>query len=733
MLLKDLLRFSVLNIHIPCIPMFFQSFELPSLPLSNPVLIFTLVLLIVLLAPIVFKKIRIPGIVGLVVAGILAGPHGFGLLDENSGIKLFSTTGMLYLMFLVGLELDLKDFKKNQDRSLVFGILTFFIPLGLGFITSFFVLHFSVISSLLLASMFSTHTLISYPIASRLGITRNEAVTITIGGTIITDTAVLLLLAVISASTKGELDFLFWVRITILLTLFVFIILWGIPRISRWFLRNLESDSGSQYIYIITIVFLSGILAQIAGIEPIIGAFLAGLALNRLIPHTSALMNRIIFIGNTFFIPIFLLSVGMLVDYKILFHGSKALIFAGMLVFVAIFSKYAAAWITQKIFGYSRVERSVIFGLSVSHAAAIIAVILVGYKLNLLDVSVLNGTILIILVSCLVSTFTTEIYGRKLAVTEAQRLPSVDAGNEKILVPVSNPATVESLVDFALLVKEPVLHEPIYMLTVVPDNDKAREQIVRNNKMFESAVVHASATDNTLQLVSRVDLNITNGITRAIKELMISKVVVGWNGKSTTTNYIFGSLLDNLIAKTEQMIIVVKIEKPMSSIRRLVVIVPPNAEWEIGWSSWITTVLRISRQINADIIFYGVPASLKRIGALIEDLKLSTNISFIETSYHYNLDDLQLNVLPEEMLVIINARHRTVSHNQHLENIPKILSHNFQQNCFIIIYPEQKVYDTENLSSRLEGMDISPITENIDRISHLGKKLGLAMHKKNRS
>lgn len=712
--------------------MFFKSFEFPSVPLTNPVLIFTLVLLIVLLAPIIFKKIRIPGIVGLIVAGILAGPHGFGLLDENSGIQLFSTTGMLYLMFLVGLELDLKDFKKNQDRSIVFGLLTFFIPLGFGFIASLYVLHFSVISSLLLASMFSTHTLISYPIASRLGITRNEAVTITIGGTIITDTAVLLLLAVISATTKGELDLLFWIRITILLALFVTIILWGIPRISRWFLRNLESDSGSQYIYIITIVFLSGILAQIAGIEPIIGAFLAGLALNKLIPRTSALMNRIAFIGNTFFIPIFLLSVGMLVDYKILFHGSEALIFAGLLVFIAIFSKYAASWLTQKIFGYSSVERNVIFGLSVSHAAAIIAVLLVGYKLKLLDTSVLNGTILIILVSCLVSTFMTEIYGRKLAVSESQTLPSLDAGNEKILVPVSNPDTIESLVDFALLVKEPFLHEPIYMLTVVPDDEKAREQIVRNNKMYESAIIHASATDTTLQLVSRVDLNIANGIARAIKELMISKVIVGWNGKSTTTKYIFGSLLDNLIAKTEQMIIVVKIDKPIRSIRRLIVTVPPNAEWEIGWSSWVTTILRISRQINSGILFYGVPVTLKKMASLLDDLRPGADITYRETGYHNDLDDLRTDVQQGDMLVFINARHRTVSHNPHLEKIPKLLSHNFQQHCFIIIYPEQKATGNENLSSQLEGMDISPITENLDRFSHLHKIFDRVLHKKNR-
>jgi len=708
----------------------FLTFELPSLPLTNPVLIFTLVLLIVLLAPIIFKKFRIPGIVGLIIAGIFAGPHGLGLLDQNSGIKLFSTAGLLYLMFLAGLELDLKDFKKYQDRSIVFGSLTFFIPLALGFVASYFILHFSFVSSLLLASMFSTHTLISYPIASRLGITRNEAVTMTIGGTIITDTAVLLMLAIISATTRGELGVHFWIRITVLLALFVFVILWGIPRISRWFFKHLESDSSSQYIYVIAIVFLSGILAEIAGIEPIIGAFLAGLALNRLIPRTSALMNRVVFIGYTFFIPIFLISVGMLVDYSIFFKGTKALIFSGTLVIIALFSKYVAAWLTQKIYGFSRTERSVIYGLSVSHAAAIIAVVLVGYNLHLVDLSVLNGTILIILVSCLVSSFMTEIYGRKLAFTESGRLLSTDEVVEKILVPVSNPATIESLVDFALTVKEPTHHQPIYMLTVVPDDEKASEQILINNKMFESAVLHAAATENTLQLVSRVDLNVVNGITRAIKELMVSKVIVGWNGKATTANFIFGSLLDKLIAKSEQMIFVVKIDKQLNTFRRLLVLVPTNAEWEIGYLSWLIVVQRISRNNGADIIFYGAPDTLKAIGSSMGTMKIGTMVSLRDTDQDFDLDSIQSKALPEDLLIIINARHRTLSFSHNLDNIPKQLSRNFQQNCFIIIYPEQKVVDSENLSSHLEGLDTSPIKENIDRISHISKKLKRKLHSK---
>jgi Kef-type K+ transport system membrane component KefB len=697
--------------------------ELPSLPLTNPVLIFTLILLIVLLAPIIFKKFRIPGIVGLIIAGIFAGPHGLGLLDQSSGIKLFSTAGLLYLMFLAGLELDLKVFRKNQDRSFVFGALTFFIPLVLGFVASYLFLHFSFVSSLLLASMFSTHTLISYPIASRLGITRNEAVTITIGGTIITDTAVLLMLAIISATTRGELGFLFWLRITVLLALFVFVILWGIPRISRWFFKHLESDSSSQYIYVIAVVFLSGILAELAGIEPIIGAFLAGLALNRLIPHTSALMNRVVFIGNTFFIPIFLISVGMLVDYSIFFKGTRALIFSGTLVFIALFSKYAAAWITQKIYGYSRIERSVIYGLSVSHAAAIIAVVLVGYNLKLVDLSVLNGTILIILVSCLVSSFTTEIYGRKLAVADSGHLPTSFDIVEKILVPVSNPTTIESLVDFALMVKEPTHQQPIYMLTVVPDDEKAREQIVLNNKMFESAILHAAATEDTLQLVSRVDLNVTNGITRAIKELMISKVIVGWNGKTTTTNFIFGSLLDNLITRSEQMIFVVKIDKSLNTFRRLLVMVPPNAEWELGYQSWLTVIQRISRYNNADIVFYGSQDTLKVIGDSIGPLKIGTMVSFRDVDQNIDLEGIHADVLQEDLMVIINARYRTLSYNHNLDTIPKQLSRSFQQNCFVIIYPEQKVGEADNLSSSLEGLNTSPIMENIDRLSNISKKL----------
>ena len=357
--------------------MWFREFI--HLPFKEPVIVFTILVTIILVAPIVFKKFRIPGIVGLIVAGMVIGPHALNLVEFGESIKLLSTAGLLYLMFLAGLELNSSDLLHNRNKSLAFGSLTFFIPLLFGFAVAHLLLSYSILASLLIASMFSTHTLIAYPIASKLGIIKSEAVTITIGGTIITDTAVLLLLAFISAATKGSLSPAFWLKMTLSISVFSFLILWGVPKLSIWFFKNLEGESGSQYIFVLTMLFISGLLARAAGIEPIIGAFLAGLALSNLISPTSALMNRISFIGNNFFIPIFLISVGLIVDFSVFFKGFGALIFAVTLVIVAIFSKFAAAWIMQFLYKYSNTERQVIFGLSVSHAAAIIAVVIVGF------------------------------------------------------------------------------------------------------------------------------------------------------------------------------------------------------------------------------------------------------------------------------------------------------------------------------------------------------------------
>ncbi len=693
---------------------------IPNLPFTEPVIVFTILITIILIAPIVFRKFRIPGIIGLIISGMVIGPHGMNLVEFGESIKLLSTAGLLYLMFLAGLELNSHDLFRNRNKSLVFGALTFFIPLVLGFIVAHFFLSYNFLASLLIASMFSTHTLISYPIVSRLGITRSEAVTITIGGTIITDTAVLLLLAFISAANEGTLSAFFWIRMILSISAFSFVILWGVPKISIWFFKNLEGESGSHYIFVLTMLFVSGLLARAAGIEPIIGAFLAGLALSSLISPTSALMNRISFIGNNFFIPIFLISVGLMVDFTVFFTGFGALIFSVALVVVAILSKYMAAWVLQLIFKYSPTERLVIFGLSVSHAAAIIAVVIVGYNLKLIGLDVLNGAIMIILVSCLVGSIITERYGRKLAVAEAEKVPDTSGSPERILVSVSNPATIEGLIDFAVLTRELKADQPVYMLSVVPDDAFAQEQILKNNQMFESAISHAAAADTHLTLVSRVDLNVANGISRAVKELMINKIILGWNGKSTTTNFFFGSIIENLISSSAQMVTVVKISNPLNTINRMVVAIPENAECEAGFTMWINTLSVMAIRTSSTLVFCGFERTFSEIRSIFDSRNEGIKTEFQVSNLSHPLNGLRQQITDHDLFVVIAARRRTLSYSHYIDHMPRDLARFYENKNFIVIYPEQRPVELQTISVALEGVDFTPIQEEIDRFANRG-------------
>ncbi|MEO6884180.1 MAG: cation:proton antiporter [Bacteroidia bacterium] len=692
-----------------------------SLPLQDNVLVFALVLSIILFAPILLKKLRIPGIIGLIIAGVIIGPHGTNLLVKNSSIDLFGTIGLLYIMFLAGLEIDLNDFIKNKNLSLFFGTLTFLFPLCFGTAISFYFLKFSFTSSILLASMFASHTLITYPIISRLGLTKSKSVTMTIGGTIITDTAVLLVLAVITGSAKGGLNSEFWIRLGISLLIFVLIVLIIIPRIGRWFFRKLEGEGSSQFVFVLAVVFTSAFLAELAGVEPIIGAFLAGLALNRLIPHTSALMNRIVFVGNTLFIPFFLINVGMLVDLHVLFNGSHAFVVAGTIIIAAYIGKWLASFVTQKIFRFSAIERKLIFGMSTSHAAATLAVVLVGFKMGLFNENTLNGTILLILITCLVSSFIVENNGRKLAIIEGEKKPDMTQIPQRILIPISNPNTIERLIDLAFMIKNPKSKSPLYPLVVVKDDEEAREKILANDKMLEKLAIHASALEQKIQNVSRVDINVSSGIIRAIKELIITDVIIGWNAAISATDRIFGSVLDNLLQNTDQMIFVTKIIHPLNTLRKIITLVPENAELEIGFSRWIKSMKILSDQTGSKIIFFSTQISAEKIKSEAMKNKFSADISFQVFDEWQDFLMLSRDINPDDLIVMINARPHTISYNPYLDNIPKKLAKHFQRNSFVVIYPEQNASEDNEKVTQLNDLMTSPIEE-IDKLRKRAQK-----------
>jgi len=704
-----------------------------SLPLKDPVPIFAMVLFIILLAPIILRKFRIPSIIGLIIAGMLIGDHGFKIIEKGS-IDLFGKAGLLYIMFLAGLELDMTEFRKNQHRSLVFGAFTFFIPLLLGYVVCTYLLHFNFMATLLVSSMFATHTLVAYPLASRLGITRNEAVTVAVGGTIITDTAVLVILAIITGAAAGNLNFHFWIRLSVSLIVFAAIVLWIFPMIGRWFFKKIKDDKTSHFIFVLGMVFLAAFLAELAGVEGIIGAFLAGLALNQLIPHTSPLMNRIEFTGNALFIPFFLISVGMLVDLRVLLKGPEALLIAGVLTVMALISKYLAATFTQIVFKYSVPQRNVIFGLSSAHAAATIAVILIGFNMGIINENVLNGTVILILITCLVGSFVTESAGRKLAITESDKHPEVDVVTERMLIPIANPDKMEAMLDFAVMIKDPNAKTPVYPLAVVQDDEEAKARMTQTNRMMEAVVAHAAATESKVQVVTRIDLNVSDGIARASKELGITDVIIGWTDKTSATERLFGSIfgstLDNVLQSVWENLYVCDFSFPLNTTRRILLVLPRNAEFELGFAHYMQKLFLLSKQVGGKLMIYCEGATQKFTEELVRNLKQTVDIGFKLWHDLVDLPALSYETTKNDLLIVVAARKGTLSYRPSLEGLPSRISKHFNNNNVILIYPEQTEIEYIEAGIQPEDLTLRPIQEQLANLSKLGRAMKKIFRKK---
>ena len=695
-----------------------KEFFNQNLPVKNPVLILSLVLLIILFAPLILKRFRIPGIIGLIIAGVIIGPNTLHIIEKSTSFELFSKTGLLYIMFLAGLEIDMQEYKRNRSKSVVFGAFTFFIPIIIGFIVCTYVFNFTLWPALLLASMFSTHTLLSYPIVSNMGIVKNRAVQISFGGTIITDSAVLILLGVITNVVDGEINSQFWIRLILSLSLLAFSVLYLLPKVSRWFFRNIEGQGSSQYIYVLAVVFISGFFSELAGVEPIIGAFLAGLALNRVIPHNSILMNRVIFIGNTIFIPFFLISAGMLVDFSLFFKGTDALVFAGILSAVALLTKWLAAQVTGFIYKYTKYERRVMFGLSASHAAATLAVIKVGYDKGMFDQNVINGTIILILITCMVSSFATERAARKIAIADNESSKKVIDRTERILIPVSNPENIARLIDLSLIIKDPKSMEPIYPLSIVEDSDEADEKINVVKKVIDSVVEQISSGDKKVQVLKKVDLSIVDGIARTAKAYNISDILISWKAQQATSNLIFGTIADNLLVKTKQSIIISKIIQPLNTYSKLVVVLTPNAELESGFNLVSKKINAILKQVGVNSVIYGQQKTIDAFTSIIKDKKREFYNYLMINNFDNN--DIIEKVNSDDLYVFLSGRKQTVSYDFNVDNMPKLLSKNNEFTSFLLFYPES----LKSLSdSQITEMTVPAIQENIAKVIHLKDKI----------
>ncbi len=662
-----------------------------QLPLQNPVLIFSLVLFIILLAPILLNRIRIPGIIGLIVSGIIIGPAGLNILEKSLFVDVFSTIGLLYIMFIAGLELDLNEFKATKNKSLLFGFLTFSIPLSIGFPVCYYLLGFDINASLLTASMFATHTLVTYPIVSKLGVSKNIAVAITVGGTILTDTAVLIMLAVILGSHNGGLTQEFWIRLGVSLVLFSAFMFLVIPRIARWFFRTLESEKYSHYIFVLSVVFFSAFLAELAGLESIIGAFVAGLALNKLIPHSSPLMNRIEYIGNSLFIPFFLISVGMIVDVSVIMSGPMALIIAGTLTVVAIFGKWLAAFFTQLVFGFSKGQRKLIFGLSSAHAAATLAVILVGFKAGILDSNILNGTVVLILVTCIIASFATES-AAKMIIQESdgedQLVISSGLNKEHILIPIANMINIDKILEFAVLVKEKKSVNPLSILTVVPNTDEAEKTIVKAKQGLERFITETAASDTNANVIATIDHNAASGISRTAKEIMADLILLGWPQKTGFLDKLIGDKMESILENTEKTLFICDFQIPLVDHKRLFLIVPPNAEFEEGFPIWVNKISKLSLELSIPITLNCTEETREALLKFAKSNKITLTLNFHPFKDWEDFSMLSTQMMDTDFIILISSRRGFVSHYGYLDRIPAKLEKRFPNRSKMVIYPQ---------------------------------------------
>ncbi|WP_158856211.1 cation:proton antiporter [Lunatibacter salilacus] len=700
-----------------------------SLPLQNPVLKFSIILFIILFAPLLLNKIRVPQLIGLIIAGAIVGPNGFHLLARESSVVLFGTVGLLYIMFLAGLEIDLGDFKKNRNKSIVFGLYTFLIPMTLGTLAGLYILKFNLMTSVLLASMFASHTLIAYPLISKLGIAKNRAVNITVGGTMITDTLALLVLAVIAGMAVGEITNDFWIRLGISMVIFASIVIFVFPLVGRWFFKNYE-DNISQYIFVLGLVFLASFLAEAAGVEAIIGAFLAGLALNRLIPHTSPLMNRIEFVGNALFIPFFLIGVGMLIDFRVFFVDIQTIFVAIVMTVIATGSKYLAAFLTQKTYNFTNSQRDVMFGLSNAQAAATLAAVLVGYEIilgetadgqpiRLLDETVLNGTILMILVTCTIASFVAQRGGAKIALEEMDSDTENTAdteGGEKILIPINYPDNIEELINLGITIKSQKTKDGLVALNIIPTdtNDVTLEKAAK--KLLEKASIAASATDNQLTELIRYDSNIVQGITNVVKEQKISDIILGLHKKQGLSDSFLGNLTEGILSRINVTTLIYRFTQPLNTIGRYFIIAPVDAEKEIGFPFWLLRVWNIGRNTGAKLVVYGTKSLIDYVQEVHRNHALE--IEFREFSEWEDFLIISRDMKDNDALFIVMSRKNEVSYDPIMKSIPKYLNRYFQAYNYILVYPMQ-----QGLSDFKAGNIFSPFVSNFDRLDDIGQTI----------
>ena len=664
-------------------------------PITDPTLIFFVVLLMILLSPIIMGRLRIPHIIGMVLAGVIVGKYGLNILERDASFELFGRVGLYYIMFLAGLEMDMEGLKKNRTRVIVFGLLTFLVPFAMTYFMGVSLLSYTPLAALLLSAIMASNTLIAYPIVGRYGLTRHTSSTLSVGSSMMALFMALIVMASIVNSFQGEGGIGFWVLFVVKFFVYSIGLILVIPRLTRWFLRR-YSDAVMQFIFILAVVFLSAALSDAIGLEGIFGAFLSGLILNRFIPRVSPLMNRIEFTGNALFIPYFLIGVGMLINVRLLFQGTHILWVVFCLVLFGTLGKAIAAYLAAGVFRMPRLAGHMMFGLTSAHAAGAIAMVMVGRRLEispgvyLFGDEVLNGIVIMILFTCVISTVVTEWAAQRLRLKEKKEPELVKTVNdEKILIPVKYPEYADNLVSMATMMRNPKLKRELVALNVVYDDVNMRHNQAEGQRLLEHLQHLASASDVPMTTQVRIAANIANGIKHAFKEFQASEILMGLHFHHNISKGFWGEFTRSLYNGLSRQIIITRIMQPLNTVRRIQVIVPSRAEFEPGFYRWLERLARMTENLECRIIFHGRKDTLQLINEYIHNNFASVRAEYVPMKHWNELPDLATKVSKDHLFVIVTARKGTISYKSAMERLPEEVNRYFKGKTLMIIFPDQ--------------------------------------------
>ncbi len=666
-----------------------------NLPIKDPVAVFALLAVILLFVPLVFRKFRIPGMVGLILTGVVIGPKGFNLLGFENGMQLLSTVGLLYIMFIAGLEIDLNQFLNQRSKTIILGLLIFLISMTSGFLGGKLLSRPDTASPVLFCVLFgallSSQTLLSYPIVSRLGLSKNIVTSVAVGATFLTDMLALLVLVGVANISDNPSHSVHWFRLFtgfIILTLVSVIIL---PRIGKWFYRT-SKDDNADYLFLFFCLLALSSIAKITGLEPVIGAFLAGISLNTLVPDQSRLMNRVHFIGNTLFIPVFLVSVGMLVDINAFMSGIETWKTISIMLVLILVSKFIASYVAGFFFKYDLNQIMISFGLTSSSAAVILATTFVGIRLGIFSQDIINATVAVIFATCIIGPWITEHFGRRyaLALSSSTETMNTSDKKQKLLVPLSNPTTSAHLMDIAFMIRDKKSGNPIYPVSIAIDGPGVKEDVTRIEKMLSQTIIHAAAADVPVHPETRIDTDIAACVSRTAIEIQASCIIIGWKGEVLIPKLIFGQILDRLLEQTSELLLVCKIEQPVNTFHKIIVVIPPMSQRQGGFDEAILTIKTLSLQSGLKTTVYVSSFDIQKATTLFDPSKTSSSITLTTVeSWSDIFSILGHTVGDNDLVILLSCRQWSMAWQPALDKLPKYFTKNFPNTSLIVVYPSE--------------------------------------------